>query len=507
MRVRTLCVVLGDQLCLSARRISELDPKRDLIWMAEATEESTHVWSSKQRITLFLSAMRHFRDELLAKGFQVQYHTLTAQPSRLGDLLAQDLRKLRPERVQLERAGDLRVERALLSAVGEGELDYREDESFFSTPKEFADYARGKKMLRMEFYYRILRRKHRILMRGEEPEGGSWNYDASNREPFPKSGPGKIKRAHFEPDALTRQVMLEVEKFFPDHPGELREFVWPVTRAEAKRALRNFVSNHLADFGRHQDAMWLGEAFLHHSLLASSLNLKLLSPREVVEAALEAYQRKEAPLESVEGFVRQILGWREYIRGIYFLLMPEYLERNALEARASLPQFYWTGDTEYACLRDAIGQTLRYGYAHHIQRLMVTGLFALLLGVDPKQVHAWYLSVYVDAVEWVELPNTVGMSQFADGGVLASKPYIASGKYIARMSNACSKCRFNPDQATGPDACPFTTLYWDFVDRHRALLKKNPRIGAQVANYDRMDSKRKSEIRRAAQGIRAALSQ
>jgi deoxyribodipyrimidine photolyase-related protein len=280
-----------------------------------------------------------------------------------------------------------------------------------------------------------------------------------------------------------------------------------VTRKEALRALRDFIRDHLPDFGRHQDAMWVGEPFLHHSLLSAALNLKLLTPREVVEAALEAYGRRQAPLESVEGFVRQILGWREYIRGIYFLFMPEYLERNALGAQAPLPQFYWTGETEYACLRDAIAQTLRYGYAHHIQRLMVTGLFSLLLGVDPKQVHAWYLAVYVDAVEWVELPNTIGMSQFADGGVLASKPYIASGKYISRMSNACKGCRYKPDVASGPEACPFTALYWDFVDRHRAVLKKNPRIGAQVSNYDRMDRALKSEIRSTAQRIRRECAQ
>ena len=249
--------------------------------------------------------------------------------------------------------------------------------------------------------------------------------------------------------------------------------------------------------------MWTGEAFLSHSLLSSSLNLKLLNPREVVAAAEKAYRDGQAPLAAAEGFIRQILGWREYVRGVYWLLMPEYLERNALEADQPLPDLYWTGETELACLRDAIGQTLKHGYAHHIQRLMVTGLYALLLGVRPREVHEWYLAVYVDAVEWVELPNTLGMSQYGDGGVMASKPYVATGKYIDRMSNHCASCPKNPANATGEDACPFTTLYWDFLLRHRDRLAGNLRMTMQLRNLERLSADRIEAIQAQAQTVRA----
>jgi deoxyribodipyrimidine photolyase-related protein len=267
-------------------------------------------------------------------------------------------------------------------------------------------------------------------------------------------------------------------------------------------ALDHFIDERLPTFGRFQDAMWTDEPWLYHSLLSSALNLKLLGAREVVEAAEKSYRQGHAPLESVEGFIRQILGWREYVRGVYWTRMPNYLELNALDAHEDLPGFYWTGDTPMHCLRQVITQTLDYGYAHHIQRLMVTGLYALLLGVAPRQVHAWYLAVYVDAIEWVELPNTLGMSQFGDGGLMASKPYAASGKYIQRMSNYCADCRFNPAKATDEDACPFTTLYWDFLSRHRTRLARNPRMRMQVKNLERMSRKKREEVRTRAAALR-----
>ena len=291
---------------------------------------------------------------------------------------------------------------------------------------------------------------------------------------------------------------------FAKHPGELAEFDWPVTAADAEIALKDFIEHRLAEFGDWQDAMWTVEPWLFHSRLSAALNLKLLNPRVVIAAAEKTYRDGLAPLASVEGFIRQILGWREYVRGIYWHLMPEYLEMNALNADQPLPEFYWTGDTEMACLRDSIGQTLRLGYAHHIQRLMVTGLYALMLGVKPREVHEWYLAVYVDAVEWVELPNTLGMSQHGDGGIMASKPYIATGKYIQRMSNYCAGCRFDPAEATGPKACPFTTLYWDFLLQHEPLLRKNQRMSLQVRNLARLDNSRREEIQKQAAEIRAA---
>jgi deoxyribodipyrimidine photolyase-related protein len=314
-------------------------------------------------------------------------------------------------------------------------LHIHEDRHFFCTVREFAAHAKGRKQLRMEYFYREMRKRHAVLMDRDEPVGGRWNFDADNREAFPQSGPGAVPATQqFAPDAVTREVIALVERHFPNHPGDLSTFAWPVTRDHALASLHRFVTERLADFGRWQDALWPQEPWLWHSHLSAALNLKLLDPREVVAAAERAYREGHAPLQSVEGFIRQILGWREYVRGIYWTQMPGYLEQNALGAHEPLPAFYWTGRTPMACLSDAIGQTLRFGYAHHIQRLMVTGLYALLLGVDPKQVHRWYLAVYVDAVEWVELPNTLGMSQAADHGLMASKPYIAGGKYIERMS-------------------------------------------------------------------------
>ena len=332
-------------------------------------------------------------------------------------------------------------------------------------------------------------------MDGKKPVGGQWNFDEDNRGSFGKAGPGLLPQAlRFEPDPVTQDVMRLVNAKLASNPGHLNSFGWPVTREQALEALDSFIQHRLPFFGLYQDAMWAGEVWLYHSHIASALNLKLLHPKEVVKAAEGAYEQGHAPLPAVEGFVRQILGWREYVRGIYWTQMPEYLERNELQASAHLPAFYWTGETDMACLRDAITQTLNHGYAHHIQRLMVTGLYALLLGVAPKEVHAWYLGVYVDAVEWVELPNTLGMSQFADGGVMASKPYVASGKYIDRMSNHCKGCRYNPALSTGETACPFTTLYWDFLNRHVDVLAKNPRMLMQLKNLNRLSTEDRQAI-------------
>jgi deoxyribodipyrimidine photolyase-related protein len=341
-------------------------------------------------------------------------------------------------------------------------------------------------------------------MHDGQPVGGQWNFDADNRESFGARGPGRLPpRAAFEPDAMTREVLSLVAIRFAHHPGTLESFAWPVTREQAQQALARFIEERLPLFGRFEDAMWPGEPWLYHSQLSAALNLKLLTAREVVRAAEAAYHAGHAPLASVEGFIRQILGWREYVRGIYWTQMPGYLERNALEAKEELPAWYWTGETDMACLRDAITQTLRHGYAHHIQRLMVTGLFALLLGVRPQQVHAWYLSVYVDAVEWVELPNTLGMSQYGDGGIMASKPYAATGKYIQRMGGGCAGCRYDPARRTGERACPYTTLYWDFLMRHERMLASNPRMALQVKNVARLADAEREAIRQRADAIRA----
>ena len=507
--IRHLVIVLGDQLEHGSTAFDGFDPAQDLVWMAEVVQESTHVWSAKPRTAIFLSAMRHFASELRERGLPLRYTQL--QDADNSGTLAGELQRaitdLQPQALILTAPGDWRVLQALRGVALQAglPLQLRDDTHFFSTVREFAAHAKGRQQLRLEYWYRALRQKHGVLMDGKQPAGGQWNFDADNRESFGKTGPQNVPAPFFvEPDAITREVIELVHQRFADHPGSLDSFAWPVTRADALRALDNFIAQRLPLFGQFEDAMWAGEVWLWHSQLSAALNLKLLNPREVVAAAEAAYRNGHAPLAAVEGFVRQILGWREYMRGIYWTQMPGYLERNALEAQAPLPAWYWTGETEMACLREAITQTLAHGYAHHIQRLMVTGLYALLLGVRPQAVHAWYLSVHVDAVEWVELPNTLGMSQYGDGGLLGSKPYVATGRYIQRMSNHCSGCRYDPAQSTGPKACPFTTLYWDFLMRHEPMLRQNPRMAMQMKNLDRLAPEVRSAITEQARTHRSA---
>ncbi len=502
--LRSLIIVLGDQLDLDAVAFDGFDAALDSVWMAEVAEESTHVWSSKPRTVMFLAAMRHFALALKAAGRPLQYARLDAPGNRggLGAQLQADIERLRPARLIMTAPGDWRVLQTI-KAVAEANampLDIREDRHFFVSVTEFLAHAKDRKSLRMEYFYREQRKRHDILMEDGKPTGGKWNFDADNREAFGAAGPGLLPpRSTFEPDAMTRDVISLVDVRFAAHPGRLDSFAWPVTRAQALQSLQDFIAHRLPLFGRYQDAMWPGDPWLYHAHLSAALNLKLLNPREVVAAAVAAYDAGHAALASVEGFIRQILGWREYVRGIYWTQMPGYRERNALDAHEDLPAWYWTGSTDMACLHDALEQTLTHGYANHIQRLMVTGLYALMLGVQPEQVHAWYLAMYVDAVEWVELPNTLGMSQYADGGVMGSKPYIATGKYIQRMSPHCKGCRYDPAQRSGDSACPFTTLYWDFLMRHESTLAKNPRMALQVKNVARLsDGQKQAVVERAA---------
>jgi len=533
-RCRRLVLVLGDQLDDDSAVFDGFDPSRDRIWMAEVAGEATHVWNSQSRIAIFLASMRHFRDRLRARGWPVAYRELqttgatwtleplpdrpvpkpppSSGPDDGGETLAGQLRSalghLRPSEVHAVDPGEWRLRRELQEVAAAAGIPWVScpDRHFICTPEEFARHARGRKQLRLEYFYREQRQRTGLLMDGDQPLGGQWNYDAENRESFGREGPGfvPVPRA-FPPDAVTRGVLDLVRERFGSHPGALDRFDWPVTPADAEAALDDFIDHRLPEFGRWQDAMWSGEPWLHHSRLSAAMNLKLLAPRRVLAAVEAAHRSGRVPLAAAEGFIRQILGWREYVRGVYWHLMPGYLERNGLGADEPLPPFFWTGETEFNCLRHALRQTLDLGYAHHIQRLMVTGLFTLLLGVRPREVHAWYLAVYVDAVEWVELPNVLGMSQYADGGVMASKPYVATGKYIQRMSNYCQGCRFDPAQATGPKACPFTTLYWDFLSRHRAALAKNPRMSLQVRNLERSTPEQLASIASQAGVLRASL--
>ncbi len=508
--MRRLVIVLGDQLDLDAAAFDGHDAARDAVWMTEVAEESTHVWSSKPRIALFLAAMRHFAQAARAGGRIVHYRRLDDAENRgsLGAELTAAIHRLEPEQLCLTAPGDARVLRTLreVAAACGRPLAVLPDRHFYGTVAAFAAHARAHGGLRLETFYREMRVRHRVLMDGDGPAGGRWNFDRENRHAFARHGPVDCPPPpRCAPDAVTQEVLALVERQFADHPGSLTSFAWPVTRAQALACLDRFIAERLPGFGRWQDALWEGEPWLWHSQLSAALNLKLLQPREVVAAAEAAWRSGAVPLASAEGFIRQVLGWREYVRGIYWTQMPAYRSMNALQAHEPLPAFYWHGRTAMACLADAIGQTLQHGYAHHIQRLMVTGLYALLLGVEPSEVHAWYLAVYVDAVEWVELPNTIGLSQHADGGLMASKPYIASGRYIERMSagSLCRRCRYAPGERTGARACPFTTLYWDFMLRHEATLAANPRTRQQVRGVDRLDAAERARIADRAALIRA----
>lgn len=504
-----LLLLLGDQLDAEAPVLETLDPAEDTVFMAEVAAESTRVPSHRARTALVFAAMRHHAAALRARGLAVDYQRLGQHPSdTLAEALAAAVARHRPRVVLGLLPGDHHVKGTLEQAAecAQVPLQWLPDTHFLTTPEDFAAFARGRRMLRMEHWYRWVRRHTGILMDGDGPRGGEWNFDSENRDSFTASGPGNLPPpVRFVPDALTAEAIADVERLLPSLPGSLARFDWPVTRNDARAALDDFVTHRLPSFGRYQDAMWRGEATLYHSRLSAALNLKLLNPREVVSAAVAALDHGAAPIEAVEGFVRQIVGWREYVRGLYLLRMPDYATGNALDANEPLPSFYWTGRTEYACLADTLQHTLAEGYAHHIERLMVVGLFALLLGVRPVEIHRWFLGIYVDAFEWVELPNVIGMSQYADGGVMASKPYIASGRYIERMSNHCDRCPKRPGESTGPRACPFTTLYWDFLARHRNRFANHPRLGQQVRNFDARPSEARAAIADSAERLRSAL--
>ncbi len=489
-----MILVLGDQLDIHANVFARLDPARDAIWMAEVHEEAVHVWCHKTRLVLFFSAMRHFRDALRFKGFQVRYHELTPDPGKdrgasLTEVLEKDIHEARPERILLAQPGDYRVLAGLndLAATCDIPLEILPDKHFLASTDDFAAFAQSRKRLLMEDFYHLMRRKTGLLMDSQgKPVGGRWNYDQENRRPLPREIIEDLPHPRtFTPDATTQGVMAMVQARFGSHPGTCRDFDLPVTRNQALEFLEDFILYRLANFGEYEDAMLAGEAFLFHSRLSTCLNLKLLHPQECLDAALRAYEDKQAALNSVEGFVRQILGWREYIRGVYWLHMPGYQDLNALEHDLPVPSFFWDGAVDMACVRDSMAHVLRHAYSHHIHRLMVLGLFALLAGVHPRRFHEWHMAMYADAVDWVSLPNALGMSQFGDGGIVGTKPYCASGKYIQRMSNYCQACAYDPAQSHGPAACPFTVLYWNFLDRHVDKLAGNPRMRMQLANLHR----------------------
>lgn len=490
--VRRLLVVLGDQLDLNSPLLSDLDPEQDAVLMMEVESESLHVATHVQRTVFFLSAMRHFAVSAESAGHRLEYVPLDHPDNTqsFSGELERALTRLNPESVSVCRPGSWRVLGQLEEAAsGCGlDLDVPEDPHFLSTPSDFANWARGRKTLTMEYFYREMRKSLGVLVDGAgNPEGGSWNYDSENRSAF-KNAPSPPEPWQPQSAEITEEVIALVEARLPDLPGLRKTPPWPVTRESALAQLDRFISDALPDFGQWQDAMWTGDALLWHSHLSPALNLKLLNPREVVERAVEAYRNGHAPLNSVEGFVRQIIGWREFIRGVYWTQDPSYRDQNALNASSPLPKAYWSGESRMSCIQEAVEPVLEMGYSHHIQRLMVTGNLALTAGVDPGSVRDWYLGMFVDGVDWVTTPNVVGMALYADGGLVATKPYAAGGAYVNRQSNYCSGCAFNPRKRTGDDACPLSTLYWDFLIRNRDKFSGNHRMGMMLKNVERMDA-------------------
>jgi len=500
-----LIPILGDQLSHDLASLQGVARADAVVLLMEVAEETTYVRHHKAKIALIFSAMRHFAEELRAAGWTVEYVRLD-DPGNSGDFtgeVARAVERHRPTAIRIVEPGEWRV---LTMIQGWAKrfgvpVELLMDDRFVCGILEFQTWAQARNDLVMEFFYRDMRRKTGLLMtRNGQPEGGQWNLDKENRAP-PKRGLNYPEPLAFVPDDITREVMDLVAVRFAGHFGRLEKFSLPVTAAQAKQALAHFVRAALPDFGTYQDAMVTGQDWLYHSWLSPALNLGLLTPLEVAQAAADAYAAGHVPLNAAEGFIRQIIGWREYVRGYYWLEMPDVADANALSATRPLPAFYWTGETDMLCLAEAIRNTRDNAYAHHIQRLMVLGNFAMLAGVRPQDVADWFLVVYADAYEWVELPNVIGMSQHADGGRMATKPYAGGGAYIDRMSDHCGRCRYDVKQKTGPNACPFNALYWDFLARHEARFRRNRRMGNMYGTWDRM----KPEVRDAYRASAAAF--
>lgn len=508
-----LVLVLGDQLSTSLASLRDADPAATRVLMAEVAAEVAYAPHHAKKLAFLFAAMRHHAESLRKAGFAVDYVELDDgdNSGSLTGELERALHRHGTMPVRITFPGEWRVKAEIERWAESTQVNFAwlADDRFLCSPEDFQAWARGRKTLRMEHFYRVMRRRHDLLMEAGEPAGGRWNFDAENREPLPPplARPPIPRPMQFRPDAITRDVMRLIERHCPDAFGELDGFGFAVTPGNAKRAFSHFLKSALPRFGDHQDAMATGEDFLFHAVISIYLNAGLLDPLACCRAAEAAWRDGTAPLNAVEGFVRQILGWREFVRGMYWLHMPEYAGRNALEADLPLPEFYWSGETGMRCVAETVSGIRRNAYAHHIQRLMVTGNFALIAGIDPQAVCDWYLGVFADAYEWVELPNTLGMALHGDGGTLASKPYAASGRYIERMSDYCSGCRYDPGDATGEHACPFNYLYWDFIARHRARFEKHPRMAMIYRNLARQDPRRVARMRAKAAAARRDLDQ
>ena len=490
-----LILVLGDQLSWSNPAIAAADPQADGIVLAEVREEASYVPHNRHKMVLIFSAMRHFAQALRDRGFTVYYTEISAGLASLESACSEALKQHPAASIEVCSPGEYRLLAAMQQWSGRlgVVVNVLEDTRFLASNDDFSAWASGRKQLRMEYFYREMRKRYDLLLDDQGPCGGQWNYDADNRKGW-RNQIAIPEREDVPPDAITQMVIEEVLEYFPDNPGDLSQFRLAVTHEAAQDQFDWFCRYTLSNFGDFQDALPEESPWVFHSLISMYLNCGLLEPLALCQRVEAEYRAERCSLAAAEGFIRQILGWREYVRGIYWLLMPEYADRNTFDARRPLPDFFWTAQTDMRCLQRALSQSLDLGYAHHIQRLMVIGNFALLAGLDVSSVCAWYLAVYVDAYEWVELPNTSGMALFADEGAMASKPYAASGKYIQKQGNHCKQCRYNPAKMTGDDACPYNSLYWHFIDRNAELLSSNPRMGLIMGNWRKRDPDEKQAI-------------
>ena len=492
---RNLCIVLGDQLSQNITSLKNFRPEQDKILMMEVVNEATYVNHHKKKLILIFSAMRHFAESLKKQEYTVIYSKINNSSNTFTEELVKHCKNTKPQKIVITHPGEYRVLQEIekWKKILKIPISIVDDDRFFCNINEFQKWAADKKELKMESFYQMMRKKYNILIdENGKPQGGRWNYDIKNRKRLPKNYPIIPKPLKHKPDKITEQVINDVKKKFPKHFGNLESFWFGTTNQEATKSLIEFIKNRLELFGPYEDAMAQDEKFLYHSVLSIYLNIGLLEPKQVINKIL---QKKNVSVESVEGFVRQILGWREYIRGIYWLTMPKYSETNYFNAKNNLPEFYWTGKTDMNCVKNCVNQTIQDAYAHHIQRLMITGNFSLIAGIDPQQVCDWYLSVYADAFEWVELPNTHGMTLYADGGIVGTKPYAASGNYINKMSDYCKDCKYDVKKKEGKDACPFNYLYWNFFLTNKKKLENNPRLWTVFSNIKKMSKEKKNQIR------------
>lgn len=503
---RKLRLVLGDQLHSGHSWFEQTDAEV-LYVMMEIRPETDYIRHHIQKVAGFFAAMRRFKEAKVEGGHAFRYFRI-GDPANLQDFqknieqLIEEFPSI--EAVEYQEPDEYRLDVYFKECVSTLSVPIHgvSSEHFLTDRKELQEFF-GDRSYLMERFYRMMRQKWEVLMNGQQPEGGDWNFDASNRKKLPKGIvlPAPYVFAH-DLQALVREIAdAGVETI---GKVDASQFEWPLDRIESLELLDVFCAELLPHFGDFQDAMTPGGWSLYHSRISFALNCKMLTPLEVIRRVESEFRKRkdEIDISQAEGFIRQILGWREYVRGIYWARMPEYAQHNFFDHQRALPEWFWTGDTKMACLSDAINQSLERAYAHHIQRLMLTGNFALLLGTHPDAVDAWYLGIYMDAIEWVEMPNARGMSQFADGGVMATKPYVSSANYIHKMSDYCRSCRYDPKVKTGPDACPFNALYWDFFDRNASILRKNPRIGMAYRNLDRMDPTQRASLFEHAEWIR-----